>query len=89
MKSQKSGKSISSIEVLNISIHGFWIMVYDKEYFLPFQDYPWFKEANIEQIQNVELIHEEHLHWPDLDIDLELESLENLEKYPLVYTHKA
>ncbi|WP_420886735.1 DUF2442 domain-containing protein [Candidatus Kuenenia stuttgartensis] len=26
-----------------------------------------------------------HLHWPDLDIDLEIDSLENPEKYPLVY----
>ncbi|MBE7549061.1 MAG: DUF2442 domain-containing protein [Planctomycetia bacterium] len=37
------------------------------------------------EIQNVQLIHDSHLHWPDLDIDLEIDSLENPEKYPLVY----
>jgi len=26
-----------------------------------------------------------HLHWPSLDIDLEIDSLKNLEKYPLVF----
>ena len=60
-------------------------MVYDKEYFLTFAQYPWFKEARIDQIQNVELIHDDHLHWPDLDVDLEISSLDNLEKYPLTY----
>lgn len=31
------------------------------------------------------LISESHLHWPDLDVDLELDSLSDLERYPLVY----
>jgi hypothetical protein len=29
------------------------------------------------------LIHGYHLHWPDLDVDLEIDNLENPEKYPL------
>jgi hypothetical protein len=85
MKSQKLGKNILEVEVLNISKHGIWIYVKGKEYFLPYKEYPWFKETKVSEIYNVELIHGFHLYWPDLDVDLELESLEHPEKYPLVY----
>ena len=81
----KPGKSTSAVEVTNISIHGLWIFLRDREYFLPFENYPWFRTAKIGEIHNVELLHERHLHWPDLDIDLDLESLEQPEKYPLIY----
>jgi len=29
------------------------------------------------------LLHGFHLYWPDLDVDLEIDNLENPEKYPL------
>lgn len=85
MKLQKLGKNILEVEVLNISKHGIWLYVKGKEYFLPYQEYPWFKEAKVSEIYNLELLHGFHLYWPDLDVDLELESLEHPEKYPLVY----
>lgn len=85
MTSKQLGENTSKAEVANISAHGFWLFVQDKEYFLPFEDYPWFKDAKIKAILNVELLHQTHLHWPNLDVDLELESLESPEKYPLIY----
>jgi hypothetical protein len=85
MKSTKHGKSTSVAEVSNISAHGLWLLIQDREYFLPFDEYPWFKTANISQILNVKLNHDHHLHWPDLDVDLEIESLANPTKYPLLY----
>jgi hypothetical protein len=88
MKLQKLGENILEAEVLNISRHGIWLYVKGKEYFLPYKEYPWFKEAKVSEIYNLELVHGFHLHWPDLDVDLELESLENPEKYPLVYESK-
>lgn len=84
MASKTLGKNTSA-EVLNISAHGFWLAVGEKEYFVPFKDYPWFKKASIAEIQNVKLLHKHHLNWPDLDVDLELESLEKPENYPLIY----
>ncbi|WP_347273374.1 DUF2442 domain-containing protein [Candidatus Kuenenia sp.] len=72
-------------EIVNISSFGIWLYTDGKEYFLPYEKYPWFQDAKIREIQNVQLIHGSHLHWPDLDIDLETDSLENPEKYPLVY----
>lgn len=85
MKLKKPGKSISDVEVLNISLHGFWLYVKGKEYFLSYEEYPWFRDARVSEILNANLLHQSHLYWPRLDVDLELISLENLEQYPLVY----
>lgn len=86
MRSKIAGKSISHVEVLNISKHGFWLLVHQNEYFLPFSTFPWFKDANIVSILKVELPQPHHLYWPDLDVDLEIESIESPEKYPFTYT---
>ncbi len=85
MKSLKNGKRISNVEISNISEHGFWILLEEKEYFLPFEKYPWFRNATIPSIMNVELFHGHHLYWPDLDVDLSTEILDNPERYPLIY----
>jgi len=84
MKLSKHGKNTSSLEVTNISEHGFWLLIDEKEYFLPFKHFPWFKSATIEQICNIELSHKAHLHWPDLDVDLSLEIITNPENYKLI-----
>lgn len=82
MKSSKNGKNIfASVE--NISSFGIWMFVKGKEYFLNFDEYPYFKNQTIASIHNVKLLHDFHLYWPDLDVDLEIDNLENPEKYPL------
>lgn len=85
MKLSKNGKNILKPEITNISEHGFWLLLNEKEYFLSFNEYSWFKDANISAITDVELIHSHHLYWPRLDIDLSTEILDNPEKYPLTY----
>lgn len=84
MKFENIGIGTSGVEVLNISPLGFWLMVRDREYFLAFDDFPWFRRATLEQIFAVQLLHQEHLYWPDLDVDLDLDRIEHPEKYPLV-----
>jgi uncharacterized protein DUF2442 len=84
MRSAPPGQSTSPVEVTNISPHGFWMFVGDHELFVLFKDFPWFRDATVREITNVELPSPHHLHWPDLDIDLAVESLEHPEKYPLV-----
>jgi len=64
---------------------GLWILVEEKEYFLSYDQYPWFKNARVDQILNVQLLKEDHLNWPELDIDLCVESIEQPDKYPLTY----
>jgi hypothetical protein len=65
-------------------MHGFWLFIGERELFVAFRDFPWFKEASIRAITRVELPSPHHLYWPDLDVDLAVESIEHPEKYPLV-----
>jgi hypothetical protein len=85
--SKKPGKTISDvIEIQNISKQGIWIFVHDQEFFIPFNKFPWFLKATIQQIYNLEFFHGKHLHWPDLDVDIDLESLKSPDSYPLQYS---
>jgi len=84
MKSEATGKDIS-IEVTNISKHGFWIYRNGEEYFLSFNDFPWFKDAKIDEILNVQEDSPEHFYWPDIDVDLSLNIIKSPEKFLLVY----
>jgi hypothetical protein len=73
----------SRAEVTNISRHGFWLLLDERELFLPFEGYPWFRRASVEAILRLERPQPDHLHWPDLDIDLSVDSIEHPERYPL------
>ena len=84
MKSATHGATTSEVEVTNISAHGFWLWVGGKEHFLAFTDFPWFKNAKVADILNVECHLGVHLHWPALDVDLTLDMIENPRAYPLV-----
>ena len=85
MKSHALGQSTSTVEILNVSPHGLWLWVRGGEFLLPYEDYPWFRDAKISEVYNVQLLRGNHLYWPDLDVDLELESLERPEQYPLKF----
>lgn len=83
-RSQRLGKRTSGVEVQGISDQGIWCLVHGKEYFLPYHMYPWFREAKVSEIYNVRMASPSHLYWPDLDIDLEVASLDYPDQYPLV-----
>lgn len=78
------GKNISGVEVTNISAHGIWLLSGDKELFLSYDQFPWFKDAPVGKIINVEEPSPGHFYWPDLDIDLGIDSIEHPERFPLV-----
>jgi hypothetical protein len=85
MKSAALGRStFPPAEVTNVSPHGFWLFVGERELFVPFKEFPWFREASVREITNVQLPSAHHLYWPDLDIDLAVESIEHPEQFPLV-----
>lgn len=52
--------------------------------FVSFKEFPWFRDASIDQLTKVELPSPHHLYWPDLDADVAVESLDHPERYPLV-----
>lgn len=83
MNSQPLGKHISTVEVTNISRHGIWLITDDREHFISFEEFPWFKDAPISKILNVEEPSPGHFYWPELDVDLGIESIEHPERFPL------
>jgi hypothetical protein len=83
MNSLAHGNSTSAIEVTNISAHGVWILAHDKELFMSYDDFPWFKDQTVNTILNVEEPSNGHFYWPDLDIDLTIEIIENPGQFPL------
>jgi hypothetical protein len=85
MSSLPPGVSTSVSEVTNITAHGFWLFVDDREYFVPFADYPVFRIATVAQIYAVRRIGPTQLHWPELDADIELDALERPDAYPLKF----
>lgn len=84
MKSAALGTNTSGAEVTNITPHGIWMMILGREKFLPFGQFPWFREASVSGVYKVEMPSENHLYWPALDIDLAVKSIDCPELYPLV-----
>ncbi len=76
--------NIFPAEVTNVSQHGFWILLEAEELFLPFSEFPWFRDVAIGKILHVELPSPNHLYWPELDVDLAVESIRQPERFPLV-----
>ena len=83
MSSLAHGNNTLAVEVTNVSAHGLWLLAHDKELFMSYEDFPWFKNQTIESILNVEEQSTNHFYWPDIDVDLSLESIEHPERFPL------
>jgi len=84
MTSSKTlGNSISAVEVTNISSNGVWILAGNKELFMPYSEFPWFKDVTVSKILRVEEPRHGHYYWPDLDVDLTSEIIEHPERFPL------
>ena len=83
-KSLAHGNGTSAIEVTNISSHGIWLLAHGRELFLPYEAFPWFREQRVASIINVEEVSPGHFYWPDLDVDLTEDIIENPERFPLV-----
>jgi hypothetical protein len=89
MKSSAAGKNTSKrasapdVEILSVSPHGIWLSALGQEHLLRYDDHPWFRNAPVAHIFNVQLLHGHHLHWPDCDVDLHIDSLSSPERFPL------
>lgn len=72
----------TSVEITNISVHGVWLLAHGRELFMPYQDFPWFKDQPVSRIFNVEEPSPGHFYWPDLDVDLTEDRIEHPERFP-------
>jgi len=84
MKSEKLGRRTSRVEITNVSRHGFWILISNQEKFMPFKSFPWFLDVSVGALLDVKLEGPGHLRWPQLDVDLAVESIDDPSKFPLV-----
>ncbi len=88
MSSSAHGIPASETEVTNVSTHGLWLLSHGKELFLSYENFPWFKEAPIGHVVAVKEVSPGHFYWPELDIDLGMDTIEHPEKYPLMASVK-
>jgi len=84
MSSAAPGTTTSDVEVTNVSVHGFWLLLPQGEHFVPFAEFPWFRDAPIGKLLHVTLPAPHHLYWPELDIDLAVESILDPRQFPLI-----
>ncbi len=84
MSSLAHGNSTLAVEVTNISTHGVWLLAHDKELFMSYEVFPWFKEQAVKSIINVEEQSPGHFYWPDIDVDLTVEMIEHPSRFPLI-----
>lgn len=77
------GATTLAAEVTNISVHGLWLLTAEGEFFLSFEDFPWFREAPVGHILSVEEPSPGHYHWPKLDVDLTSEIIRHPDRFPL------
>jgi hypothetical protein len=78
------GNDISPVEIVHVNRRGLWLASGDAEYYLDFKHFPWFQKASIETVCEVEEITPGHFYWPKLDLDLDLDTILNPDRYPLV-----
>jgi hypothetical protein len=83
MSSQPLGSNTSPAEITNISSNGVWLLSSDREFFMSYEDFPWFKNVTIGKILNVQEPTPGHFYWPDLDVDVGIETIEHPERFPL------
>ena len=82
MRSDAGGKAILEAEVTQIDRQGIWLLIRDRESFLPFENFPAFREASVGAIHNVELLPNNQLYWRDLNIKIALESIRQGKQIP-------
>jgi uncharacterized protein DUF2442 len=73
--------------VTNVTRHGLWILLFGGEKYLSFDDFPWFLDAPIGAVLDVKLESPGHLRWPRLDVDVDVASIDDPERFPLVSRH--
>ena len=74
----------TSVNVFMINSQGTMLSVQGNDYFVSYNRVPWLRDARISSALNVRMAGQNAIEWPDLDVDLEIESLKHPERYPLV-----
>jgi hypothetical protein len=60
-----------------MSSHGIWLLAHGEEMFLPFEEFPWFRNASREAVSRIEEPSPDHYYWPEQDVGLSREIIEH------------
>ena len=74
----------TSVAVLMINSQGMMLSVQGQDYFVSYNRVPWLRDARVSSALNVRMSGPRAIEWPELDVDLEIDSLKHPERYPLV-----
>jgi len=83
MNSLEVGKSILDVEVSHILAHGIWLLTENQEFFMPYEEFPWFQDSKVKDILAVEQPRYGHFYWRNLDVDLTIDMIKNPHRFPL------
>jgi hypothetical protein len=78
------GTNTSPVEILNLTRHGFLLVLDGETLQMSFADFPWFDGLPLQQLCEVQRPSVDHLYWPSLDVDLSLASIRDPAAFPLV-----
>lgn len=82
--SLNNNSQLTSVSVLMINAQGMMLSVQGQDYFVSYNRVPWLRDARISSALNVRMSGSRAIEWPELDVDLEIESLKHPERYPLI-----
>ena len=80
----KSNSQDTQVSVLMINDKGIMLTVKGNDYFISYNRIPWMRHACISDALDVRMSGRNAIWWPNLDVDLEIESLKHPERYPLI-----
>ena len=72
----------NDVAVTRVSSRGIWLKTHDRKFFLSYYDFPWFKNKPVQAVMHVEETSPGHFCWPEINVDLGLESIEAPNRYP-------
>ena len=72
--------------VLMIDAQGMMLSVLGPDSFVSYSRVPRLRDARVSSALNVRMAGPNAIEWPELDVDLGIESLKHPERYPLVMT---
>jgi hypothetical protein len=77
------GRPIAAPKFAELTEAGFWLVLDECRILVDFREFPWFRGRSREELQNVERPFADELRWPELDVDLAVDSLLHPKRYPL------
>ena len=73
----------TSVSVFMNNAQGMMLSELGQDYYVSYNRVPWLRDARVSSALNMRMAGPNAIEWPELDVDLEIESLKHPERYPL------